>query len=70
MMTVPDNQIWGSVITNSSGATTRRVDLLVDVAADLDAAHIQAKLEDSWKVYWDITRAASEVVNRQRAVRS
>ena len=46
LMTVPNTQIWGSVITNSTGAETRRVDLSLDVLPGLDALQVQAALEE------------------------
>lgn len=46
LMTVPNNQIWGSVITNSTGAETRRVDLSFDILPGLDALQVQAALEE------------------------
>lgn len=102
LMTVPNNQIWGSVITNSTGAETRRVDLSFDVLPALDALQVQAALEEGvrghalvlpdpepvvqlheigfaatklicrvwtksenyWKVYWDITRTASDLLSQ------
>jgi small conductance mechanosensitive channel len=47
LLTVPNNQVWGSVITNSTGAETRRVDLSLDVLPGLDALRVQAALEES-----------------------
>ena len=101
-MTVPNNQVWGSVITNATGAETRRVDLSFDVPPALDALRVQAALEEGvrghalvlpdpepvvrlheighfatklicrawtksenyWTVYWDITRTASDLLDR------
>lgn len=102
LMTVPNNQVWGSVITNAASAETRRVDLSIDILPGIDALEVQAKVEefvrrhplvlaepepvvrlneighlatklvcrpwtksgDYWQVYWDITRAASDVLTR------
>lgn len=44
-MTVPNNQVWGGVITNSAGAETRRVDLTFDVLPGLDAIQVQSAIE-------------------------
>lgn len=44
-MVVPNNKIWGDVITNITGAATRRVDLEFGVAYDADLGKVQQILE-------------------------
>ncbi|HKQ98922.1 MAG TPA: mechanosensitive ion channel domain-containing protein [Candidatus Polarisedimenticolia bacterium] len=46
LMTVPNNQIWGSVITNAASAETRRVDLSIDILPGIDALEVQARVEE------------------------
>jgi small conductance mechanosensitive channel len=45
-MIVPNNKIWGDVITNASGVTERRVDLAFGIGYDDDMDRAQAVLEE------------------------
>jgi small conductance mechanosensitive channel len=45
-MIVPNNKIWGDVITNASGATERRVDMEFGIGYDDDLDRAQAILEE------------------------
>jgi small conductance mechanosensitive channel len=42
---LPNNSVWGSIITNVTGSTQRRVDMVFGVAYDADLARAQAVLE-------------------------
>ncbi len=42
---VPNNEIWGSAITNCSTKPTRRIDLLVGVSYDADLRQSRVVLE-------------------------
>lgn len=45
-MVVPNNKVWGDVITNASGVTERRVDMQFGIGYQDDIDHAQAILED------------------------
>jgi len=45
-MVVPNNRVWGDVITNASGVTERRVDLEFGIGYDDDIDQAQAILEE------------------------
>ena len=45
-MVVPNNKVWGDVITNASGLTERRVDMEFGIGYDDDIDHAQAILEE------------------------
>ena len=45
-MIVPNNKVWGDVITNASGVTERRVDLEFGIGYDDDMDRAQAILEE------------------------
>jgi small conductance mechanosensitive channel len=45
-MIVPNNKIWGDIITNASGVTERRVDMEFGIGYDDDMDRAQAILED------------------------
>ncbi len=45
-MIVPNNKVWGDVITNASGATERRVDMEFGIGYDDDMDRAQAILEE------------------------
>lgn len=45
-ITVPNNSVWGGVITNITGNETRRVDMVFGIGYDDDIAHAQGVLED------------------------
>ncbi len=42
---LPNNSVWGNIITNVTGSTQRRVDMVFGVAYDADLARAQAILE-------------------------
>jgi len=46
LMIVPNNSIWGNVITNVTGSSERRVDLEFGIAYDADLGKAQHVLED------------------------
>jgi small conductance mechanosensitive channel len=45
VIVIPNSNVWGSVITNTTGSDTRRVDLVFAVAGD-DAARAQRVMEE------------------------
>jgi len=45
-MVVPNNQIWGGVITNATGTSRRRVDMVFGIGYGDDIAKAQAVLEE------------------------
>ena len=42
---MPNNSIWGDVITNATGTTQRRVDMVFGIGYDDDMAKVQSILE-------------------------
>jgi small conductance mechanosensitive channel len=46
VVVIPDNDVWGSVITNATGSDVRRVDLAFSVGCEADRARPQRILED------------------------
>jgi small conductance mechanosensitive channel len=45
-MVVPNNSIWGNIITNVTGSQTRRVDLVFGIGYEADIDHAQKVLEE------------------------
>jgi len=45
-MIVPNNQVWGGVITNATGTDKRRVDMVFGIGYEDDIDHAQKVLED------------------------
>ena len=45
-MVVPNNKIWGDIITNATGTGTRRVDMTFGIAYDDDVGHAMEVLKD------------------------
>jgi small conductance mechanosensitive channel len=59
---VPNNSIWGSVITNITGLPTRRVDMVFGIGYDDDAAKAQQILEDILKNHPNVLDDPAPVV--------
>ena len=51
VMIVPNNQIWGDVITNATGSEERRVDLVFGIGYEDDIGKAQAILEEVVRVH-------------------
>ena len=45
VIVVPNNSVWGGVITNATGSKTRRVDLIFGLGSESDIGAAQAILE-------------------------
>ena len=46
LMVVPNNELWGKVITNVTGSSERRVDLVFGIAYEDDIEHAQRVMDD------------------------
>ena len=46
LMIVPNNSIWGNIITNATGSSQRRVDLVFGIGYQDDIAHAERVLKE------------------------
>ncbi len=62
LVIVPNNSVWGDVITNVTGITQRRVDLIFGIGYDDDIDKAQAILEDIVNTHEQVLKAPEAVV--------
>ena len=63
VLVVPNNQIWGSVITNVTGSATRRVDMVFGIGYDDDIEKAQKVLESIVAADARVLKDPAPVVN-------
>jgi len=63
LMIVPNNSIWGNIITNVTGSSERRVDLEFGIGYDADLDRAQAVLEQIMKAHELVLNEPSPVVH-------
>lgn len=61
-MVVPNNQIWNGVITNITGRSTRRVDLMFGIGYGDDVAKAMSVLEETVKAHPKVLQDPAPVV--------
>lgn len=63
LMIVPNNSIWGNIITNVTGSNVRRVDLKFGISYDADLDQAQHVLEDIMARHEQILEKPAPVVH-------
>jgi len=59
---IPNNSIWGGIITNITGVETRRVDLMFGISYEDDIAKAQSVLEDVVKAHPQVLKSPEPVI--------
>ena len=59
---IPNNSIWGGIITNVTGVQTRRVDMMFGISYEDDIAKAQSVLEDVVKAHPQVLKSPEPVI--------